>query len=77
MAKPFAQLEYIEHDHKISWETDSAFLCCLQSSLLLALKEQGRLSEMQYRDAAARLEAQRQEKAKKLLRQVGEVECTK
>ena len=66
MARNFASLEGIENDHKITKATDEQFLHLLQSGLLLALKEQGRLSEMQYRTAQDRLDQQRRERTKKL-----------
>lgn len=66
MAKRYASLEAIENDRKITRETDEAFLHQLQSGLLLALKEQGRLNEMQYRHAQDRLNQQRREWTKKL-----------
>lgn len=52
--KKFAELQRIECDHPITRETDQAFLDMLQSSLLLALKQQGRLNEMQYRNTEER-----------------------
>lgn len=51
MAKQFASLERIDNNRKITEQTDGAFLYRLQTGLLLALKEQGRLSEIQYRHA--------------------------
>lgn len=65
MAKRFAQLQRIENDRPITKETDYEFLYTLQNALLLALKEQGRLTQMQYRHAEERLQAQRRERAKK------------
>ena len=65
MARRFTSLEGIEHDHKITKESDGQFLYQLQSGLLLALKEQGRLSEMQYRTAQDRLDQQRRDWTKK------------
>lgn len=67
MAKRFAQLQRIENDRPIKKETDYEFLYTLQNALLLALKEQGRLTQMQYRHAEERLQAQRRERAKKLM----------
>lgn len=67
MAKRFAQLQRIENDRPITKETDYEFLYTLQNALLLALKEQGRLTQMQYRHAEERLQAQRRERAKKLM----------
>lgn len=59
MARQYASLEQIENNRKITRETDGPFLYRLQSGLLLALKEQGRLSEIQYRHAQEHLERQR------------------
>lgn len=67
MAKRYAQLQRIENDRPITKETDYEFLYTLQNALLLALKEQGRLTQMQYRHAEERLQAQRRERAKKLM----------
>lgn len=65
MAKQYASLERVEHNRRITWETDGPFLYRLQVGLLLALKEQGRLSEMQYRHAQDRLDRQRRAWLKK------------
>lgn len=61
MAKQYASLVKIEHNRKITREQDEPFLYRLQSGLLLALKEQGRLNEMQYRHAQERLDRQHRE----------------
>lgn len=66
MARQYASLEQIEHNHKITQETDHAFLYRLQGGLLLALKEQGRLNEMQYCHAQDRLDRQHREWVRKL-----------
>ncbi|MBM6926447.1 hypothetical protein [Pseudoflavonifractor phocaeensis] len=68
MTKPYASLEQIEHNHKITQETDHAFLYLLQGGLLLALKEQGRLNEMQYRQAQDCLDQQHRKWVKKCSR---------
>lgn len=65
MAKQYASLEKIEHNRKITRELDEPFLHRLQSGLLLALKEQGRLNEMQYRHAQERLDRQHREWSQK------------
>jgi len=52
------KLERIDHNRPISRETDRMFLHGLYSSLLLALKEQGRLNEVQYRRAVEALKRQ-------------------
>lgn len=72
MAKKFAKLQRIDNDHKITKDTDYEFLYNLQDGLLLALKEQGRLSEMQYRNAKERLKIQRRDRARKLMQERGE-----
>lgn len=53
-----ARLVGIEHDHRITKETDSRFLFELQRAILLSLKEGGALDEAQYRYAAGKLKAQ-------------------
>ncbi len=65
MGKQFASLEHIENNRKITKETDYEFLHQLQTGLLLALKEQGRLTEMQYRHAKEKLDKQRREYTRK------------
>ena len=65
MAKrKFARLQRIDNDHRITEEVDGAFLHALQNSLLLSLKEQGRLNEMQYRNAAERLNAHQRKRTR-------------
>ncbi len=59
MAKQYARLNQIEHNRTVTWERDGLFLYRLQGGLLLALKEQGRLSELQYRHAREHLDRQR------------------
>lgn len=54
-----ASLEGIENEHKITHETDGEFLYEFQKSLLLALVESGRLTEIQYRYAEEKLRQQR------------------
>ena len=63
MAKKFAELQRINNDRKITTETDYEFLYQLQSALLLALREQGRLSPMQHRQAQEKLKQQRRDRA--------------
>lgn len=53
-----ARLVGIEHDHRITKETDSQFLFELQRAILLSLKEGGALDEAQYRYAEEKLKAQ-------------------
>ena len=65
MAKKFAKLLRIDNDRQISAETDYEFLYQLQSALLLALRERGRLSHMQHRQAQEKLNQQRRERARR------------
>lgn len=44
----FAALQTIEHDHRITPETDAAFLYELQRAVLLTLLKSGILTEPQY-----------------------------
>ena len=53
-----ARLVGIEHDRKITKETDSRFLFEYQRALLLSLKDSGALNEMQYRYAEEKLKNQ-------------------
>lgn len=65
MARRFAELQRIDHDRKITKETDAPFLYQLQNALLLALEEHGWLSTMQYRHAEEGLKRQRRERARR------------
>ena len=53
-----ARLAGIEHDRRITKETDSQFLFEYQRALLLSLKDSGALDEAQYRYAEEKLKAQ-------------------
>ena len=53
-----ARLVRIEHDRRITRETDSQFLFEYQRAVLLALKDSGALDEAQYRYAEGKLENQ-------------------
>lgn len=66
MERKFAELQRIDHDEEVTKENHYEFLYQLQNALLLGLKDQGRLNSMQYRHAAEKLNAQRQERAKKI-----------
>ena len=68
MKKQYAQLYRIDHNVIITEEDNYGFLFHLQSSLLLALKEQGILNVMQYRHAEERLQQQRRDRAKDILK---------
>ena len=56
--KEQARLVRIEHDRKITKETDSRFLFEYQKAVLLSLKESGTLNETQYRCAEEELRDQ-------------------
>lgn len=56
----------IEHAQKIRKDTDFEFLYSLQCGMLLALKEQGRLNEIQFRAAEMKLRRQQRIYRKKL-----------
>lgn len=53
-----ARLVGIEHDRRITKETDSQFLFEYQRAVLLTLKEDGVLDEAQYRYAEEKLRNQ-------------------
>ncbi len=53
-----ARLVGIEHDHRITKETDNQFLFEYQRAILLSLKDSGALDEAQYRYAEEKLKAQ-------------------
>lgn len=62
--KQYAALQRIENDRKISRETDREFLYNLENALLLALLEDGTLTQMQYRQAEEKLKRQRRDHAR-------------
>ena len=51
-------LKAIENDHGITRKTDPEFLYTFQKAVLLALLEDGTLTEMQYRFAEKKLRRQ-------------------
>ena len=51
-------LKDIENNHRITRKTDSEFLYEFQKAVLLALLEDGTLTEMQYRYAEQKLRGQ-------------------
>lgn len=53
-----ARLVEIEHDRKLTKETDSQFLFEYQRAILLSLKDSGVLDEAQYRYGAEKLKNQ-------------------
>lgn len=65
MAKKQAKLDRIDHNEPITRESNYEFLYQLQNALLLALREQGRLSPMQHRHAEEKLRKRRRDRAKR------------
>ena len=51
-------LQSIENDHSITRKTDPEFLYAFRKAVLLALSEDGTLTEMQYRYAEKKLREQ-------------------
>ena len=60
-----ARLVGIEHDRKITKETDCRFLLEYQRAILLSLRDSGALDEAQYRYAEEKLKNQLQTHSKK------------
>ena len=71
MVVRFATLQQINHDHKITRDTDFEFVYQLEYALLLALRESRTLNAMQFRQAEEKLKHQRQERARKLIEKGG------
>ena len=71
--KQYAALQRIENDHEITRETDREFLYNLENALLLALLEDGTLTQMQYRQASEKLKRQRRNQKNNLPLPLGEV----
>ena len=71
--KQYAVLQRIENDHKITRETDREFWYNLENALLLALLEDGTLTQMQYRQASEKLKRQRRNQKNNLPLPLGEV----
>ena len=65
MARKQIRLDRIEHNEPITTESHYEFFYQLQHALLLALREQGRLSPMQVRHAQELLRKQRRDRAKR------------
>lgn len=57
--KEQAILQRIEHDRKITWESDRQFLLEYQRLILLALRDGGILNEIQYQYAEQNLKQRR------------------
>ena len=68
MARRFAELQRIDDNEAITKETHYEFLYHLQSAMLLALREQGRLNTMQHRHAEEMLKQQRRDRTRNLLK---------
>ena len=64
MRKKFSKLEKIVNNEPITGESHYEFLYQLQNALLLALREQGRITLMQYRHAEECLKKQRRDRAR-------------
>ena len=67
MSRQFAELQHINNNETITEETHYEFLYSLQSAILLALREQGRLNAMQHRHAEEGLKQQRRNRARNIL----------
>ena len=67
MVRQFAKLQRIDNNEEITKDTHPQFLYHLQSAILLALREQGRLNAMQYRYAEEKLKQQRRDRAKNMM----------
>ena len=67
MVRRFAVLRHIDGNEAITKDTNYEFLYHLQSAVLLALREQGRLNAMQYRHSLEKLKQQRRDRAKNIL----------
>ena len=57
--KEYARLQSIEVGQKITLEENAEFLFQLENALLLALLEEGTLTQMQYRMASQKLKRER------------------
>ena len=66
-ARKVPKLQSIENNEAITKETHYDFLYHLQSAMLLALREQGRLNAMQHRHAEEKLKQQRRDRARSIL----------
>ena len=67
LKKQFSHLQHTDHNSRITEQTHYEFLYRLQSALLLALQEQGRLNAITYRQATQALRSQRLARARLLL----------
>ena len=67
MQKKYAVLQCIDKLKDITPDSNYEFLYHLQRALLLALREQGRLSPMQHRHAEENLRKQRRDRTRRKL----------
>ena len=67
MTRQFAELQRIDNNERITKKNHYEFLYHLQSAMLLALRERGRLSAMQHRYAEETLKQQRRDRTKNIL----------
>lgn len=65
--KTYAKLVRIDHNRPIMKSTDSEFLFLQQRAVLLALKDNGTLTELQYRYAEEKLAEQYQSFVRSLI----------
>lgn len=65
MARAFAQLVRIDQDREIRKDTDYEAYYHIEHGLLLALRDSGTLSDIQFRFAEEALKQQRSDRAKK------------
>jgi len=65
MSKQYSLLLKIDNNTEITQEKSYIFLFHLQNALLLALRDRGRLTHMQYRHAEEMLRKQRRDLAKR------------
>ena len=68
MVRRFSELQRITDNEVITKETHYHFIYHLQSAMLLALREQGRLNAVQYHYAEEMLKQQRMDRAKDILK---------
>ena len=67
MTRQLGSLDRIDNNQSITYDTHGDFLYHLQNTLLLALREQGRLNTMQCRYAQEKLKQQRMARARNIL----------
>ena len=67
MRRKFAELQRIEGGRTVTKESDYEFFYQLQYALLLALKERGTMTTVQFQIAEKRLKEQRHNRAGKMM----------